>query len=1050
MILCVQGLSFGQGASALHEAVNTYKKSLFHSRPVGGLAKDCHEILMKNHDGADGFMAMATDYYLLYSQLKEASDTDPKITDMRDFLRRLPSTLQPVVKESLDFFRRAAFSDSVEGQLRIAYDPNALSAEQLRVMTKLNGYLAQYHEGHLARADFALNASRLLDKGDTLMSLPVPLLGKLLKLNNDMQCFLEGEVQSPLIYQADTLNLTAQDVKGYSVANRFFLESPHPVALQQLTALLQQTGQTFDFNDQAVDSKDEDALTRFLIQGSVDVCRYALEHFDFRQVLTQETLRQMLKLGNLDVLEDWLTQPLPERYQALAIPELILSAKKLGNMSLSMAMFHDHDRFAKVLLDNNLALTSDNALKCLKMADVGPLIAKREAERADYLAAQQEWLAKQSENVDKTSVEGLSIKPFDEEKFATEHEQEFKVVERWQGVIQHIIESSNEKNREVLFNKAIENGYLAVAKALVTKSARDSANHSANDSTHDSASDNAEALSRQKKLMVLAAAKGDVETVNELLQENPSLISAQDASGLSLLSKAALAGQAEVVKVLIDKGAQVRTDASSPLVYAGLAGNAQICVQLMREGATLEDRSAANHHRPLTALMLSAVPTDEKQALINLLFNSSGDDVVYLEAERQVLVHEAIAALAKSATTTVADFEMLIKKFNVDLREVPMVADKSLALHALEAKNWALAKTLLEIPGIKPTEKTAEAAKMLDLILNEISGQERNRNCRGAAFDPQHLEAMIALFSEVIDQAPEAVNSRLQGGVTPLMLAAASKNVDAVRLLIKEKAILRLRDQEGLTALHYAARSGALANITLLLDKRVDITAKDSKGMTAMHHLAGQTITFDALQQLQGQQPLDTTDNNGNTVLHLAVTKIKNSQTIRSLLAEGLDPLQKNQVQDRVESALDIALRQALATAVDKDVAPGKGKTVHGQEFGNLAMVLQAVSSKALEQNRPLLNQLKEHKRAIWVAYKANLAHSYAIAPTAEARQVVAAEINRTLRGQDAVGRLFKSKLRLNEFRLDNKAMKELESFKKGLVDRSYVEPNQPAGPRNR
>lgn len=969
MILSIQGLSFGHGQQALLASITAYKQSLFHSRPVGGLAKECHDIVLGFQGSEDDLMAMAADHYFLYSRLKESDNTAPKIDTMQDYVRRLPPALQSVVKESLDYFRRAAFSDSVEGKVGIAYDPNALSASQLDFMTKLNGYMAQHHEGHLARADLAMNAVALVENATNLDEFPSALFATLLKLKNDMACFLEGEVVTSLISQGQRLVVNEQDSKGFSVANRCFLESPNAVSLQQLATQAQHAGQAFTFNGEG-ESKDKDALTRLLVQGSIDTINVALSQFDCRPALTKATLVAMLKSGNLDVIEHWLSQPLPERYQDLDVPNMILKTKIQTNDCLSVALSSQHQRLAKTVLDNALPLSKENAKKLLTLAHTD---------------------------------------------------------QRWQGIIQHIIASPDENNRTVLFEQAIAQGYLAVAKTIVLNSP--------------SAAD--VLIDRQTKLLLLAAEKGDSATVDKLIDDNPVLMNAKDAKGVSVLSRAALGGQFEVVELLMQKGVTVKDDSSSPLVYAALSATPRICTLLLDKGATLEERSTVTQDRPLTALMLSAVATPEKQALINLLFDTRDDEVVRLEPERLYLVHEAITAVVKSPSATIEDFEMIVKKFNVDLTTVPLVDDRSLALQALKSKNWALATVLLEIPGIHPAQKTVEGSQMLSLLATEIKKQEDKKSSDQQKFDPKPLEAMVALFNEVIEQAPEAVNHVGQGGVTLLMQAAMSRNTEIITKVINEIADVNARDQSGLTALHYTALSGVSGNMAVLLDKRADMTVKDSQGMTAMHYLAKQSTTFDALQQLQGEQPLEATDNKGNTVLHFAVKKPKNTQTIKALMAAGLDPLQKNTEEDNAQSALDITLHQALLSAAE-------GKKIHEQAFGNLAMVLQAVSAKALEQNRPILDQLKQHKRAILVAYKANIAHAYANAPTDQTKRAVVAELDRTLRGQDAIGRLYKTKVRLSEFRIDNKVMKELADFKRGLLSNVYIEPNRPVGPGNR
>jgi RNA polymerase sigma factor (sigma-70 family) len=81
------------------------------------------------------------------------------------------------------------------------------------------------------------------------------------------------------------------------------------------------------------------------------------------------------------------------------------------------------------------------------------------------------------------------------------------------------------------------------------------------------------------------------------------------------------------------------------------------------------------------------------------------------------------------------------------------------------------------------------------------------------------------------------VNARTKKGVTPVMLAAAAQQPDALSLMLEKEADVNARDDEGKTPLMYAAENGRLANAKALLAEGADVRLKDKNGKTALELL---------------------------------------------------------------------------------------------------------------------------------------------------------------------------------------------------------------------
>jgi ankyrin repeat protein len=86
---------------------------------------------------------------------------------------------------------------------------------------------------------------------------------------------------------------------------------------------------------------------------------------------------------------------------------------------------------------------------------------------------------------------------------------------------------------------------------------------------------------------------GDVETVRDLLDADPSLIEARNAKDLTPLHVAASREQAEVVRLLLDYGADVHGPTEkgewTPIVYAAYRGHLDAIKALVENGAGITE-----------------------------------------------------------------------------------------------------------------------------------------------------------------------------------------------------------------------------------------------------------------------------------------------------------------------------------------------------------------------------------------------------------------------------------------------------------------------------
>lgn len=138
-------------------------------------------------------------------------------------------------------------------------------------------------------------------------------------------------------------------------------------------------------------------------------------------------------------------------------------------------------------------------------------------------------------------------------------------------------------------------------------------------------------------------------------------------------------------------------------------------------------------------------------------------------------------------------------------------------------------------------------------------------------------------------------------------IAAMSKNIDILDMLIALKANLNIRNKFNETPLHFAVESKNQRNINHLLNQNVDLTIKNNKGETPIFYAVknGDLPTIRLLYN--AGSGLLTTDKNGNTLIHYCVlntptitdgknkiVQTEKSKIIKFLIDHGVNTESKN------------------------------------------------------------------------------------------------------------------------------------------------------------
>lgn len=144
----------------------------------------------------------------------------------------------------------------------------------------------------------------------------------------------------------------------------------------------------------------------------------------------------------------------------------------------------------------------------------------------------------------------------------------------------------------------------------------------------------------------------------------------------------------------------------------------------------------------------------------------------------------------------------------------------------------------------------------------------------------------------VVDRRPQVGPARvsvLNAGLTPLMIAAESGDMKALRVRLAANDDVDVRDEQGTTALAYAARAGREEALNALLDAHAAIEVRDAAGWTPLAQAvrAGQSRT--ALALLRAGADVRSPQVDGKPILLVAIES-GHADLLSLLLQARADP----------------------------------------------------------------------------------------------------------------------------------------------------------------
>ncbi|MEO8609272.1 MAG: ankyrin repeat domain-containing protein [Chloroflexota bacterium] len=313
------------------------------------------------------------------------------------------------------------------------------------------------------------------------------------------------------------------------------------------------------------------------------------------------------------------------------------------------------------------------------------------------------------------------------------------------------------------------------------------------------------------------AVRGDLDALRELLKEHPEFLNKRGSHERTLLWEAVRRGKLEVVKWLVEQGADV--DANG-------CYNSESHVQLTPYCAAIYYGRAAvaDYLRPR-----SAQPDIFRAAFL-------GDQ-------------------GRVADLLAADPSLLNADDPRDaLYFMPLIAFAILGGHT-EMVEFLLQKGAVVEPSSALLLDLAARASRLDLIELLVAHGVDVRAVDGGIF----LTAVdITIFRYLIDNGAP-VDKPGKNSTPPLAFIARgdkAERPDKVQALLEHGAQVNAADPKGRTALHGAAVGGHVKVMRILLDHGADVRLRDHEGQTALAlaRTGGKTAAIELLKQRGADQ----------------------------------------------------------------------------------------------------------------------------------------------------------------------------------------------------
>ena len=275
-------------------------------------------------------------------------------------------------------------------------------------------------------------------------------------------------------------------------------------------------------------------------------------------------------------------------------------------------------------------------------------------------------------------------------------------------------------------------------------------------------------------------------------------------------------------EVIAEPTPQDQEKANAALLKAAGEGKAELVSLLLDRGADIEAKGKYDY----TALIVAA--RFGYTEAVGLLLDRGAD----IEAKDKYGKTALIQAAEEGETEAVG----LLLDRGADIEAKEKYGYTALMISAINGRLRAVKLLLAGGANLRAKNENGETA----LILAERKGQDQVSDflrSTGMRMNAELLEAAeqgdVKLASRLLDRGAD-IEAKDEDGETALIKAARSSKTNVVSLLLVRGADIEAEDKYGYTALIKAARKAKTEVISLLLARGADIEARNKYGSTAL------------------------------------------------------------------------------------------------------------------------------------------------------------------------------------------------------------------------
>ncbi|MCA9775601.1 MAG: ankyrin repeat domain-containing protein [Candidatus Eremiobacteraeota bacterium] len=423
------------------------------------------------------------------------------------------------------------------------------------------------------------------------------------------------------------------------------------------------------------------------------------------------------------------------------------------------------------------------------------------------------------------------------------------------------------------------------------------------------------------------------EKIMALVKVDPKQLSTKSLVGTTVLTGVLEAGLTDLVKGLLDMGADVNQGgygSETPLHKAARMGSVEVAKLLLERGANPEARNSGG----ATPLHLTSNPE-----MIELLLEAGASENVYdnygslppIVSERGVFLLRAVqdgnlqkideylnqgltpdqslkgpwgpslTPLQGAALSGVPQLEHLLNRWKATGAErqqglnelLSWAISPEVVAYLLEEGASASRVSLMKIPA------PATAMALLEAGADPL---EQNKNggtpllyclTRSQLFPESYeLAEKLIAAGDSVNRLFVVENQKEDLGKLALIHLDATEP-ERLEALLALGAEVDLPTEKGWTALHLATTFDGVESMELLYSKGASLTTREENGWTPLHSAAYLNQKRALKFLLSHQKDLNIQDKAGNTALHLA-SHLGRADIVQVLLDHGADPAIKN------------------------------------------------------------------------------------------------------------------------------------------------------------